>query len=299
LANRVTDEFITVRDLLRYAVSRFNAAGIAFGQGVSSALDEAAFMVLESLHLPIDDLNPWLEARLTEGEREDIIKLIEDRIYTRKPAAYLLNKAYIQGVPFYVDERVIVPRSFIGELLFSDALEDLLPEDGGATRILDLCTGSGCLAILAAKIFPKARVDAVDISPEALEVARRNVEEHGLDHRIKLYEGNLYEPLKAQRYDLVLTNPPYVDAAAMAHLPPEFRHEPQLALAGGKDGLDIVRRILADAPQHLTPHGGLLCEVGRGRERLERDYSDLNFLWLDTEESVGEVLWITREGLTN
>ena len=296
--NNVADEFLTVRDLLRYAVGRFNASGIAFGQGASNALDEAAFLILELLHLPVGDINPWLEARLTDDERRDLVKLFEDRIFTRKPAAYLLNKSYIKGVPFYVDERVIVPRSFIGELLFSEALEEIMSEPEAVTRVLDLCTGSGCLAILAAQQFPNARVEAVELSEDALEVARRNVEEHGLESRIVLHLGDLYEPLRSQRYDLILSNPPYVDANAMAHLPAEFRHEPAMALAGGKDGLDIVRRILAEAPKHLTPNGGILCEIGRGRAILEHDYSDLEFLWLDTEESSGEVFWISHEGLT-
>ncbi len=296
--NDVADEFLTIRDLLRYAVGRFNASGIAFGQGVATALDEAAFLILESLHLPVGDINPWLDARLTEDERQELVKLFEDRIFTRKPAAYLLNKSYIQGVPFYVDERVIVPRSFIGELLFSDALEGLVAEPGEVTKVLDLCTGSGCLAILAARLFPKAKIDAIDLSDDALDVARRNVEEHGMERRISLLHGDLFESLRSQRYDLILTNPPYVDAQAMAHLPAEFRHEPAMALAGGKDGLEIVRRILTGAPKHLAPEGVLLCEIGRGRAILERDFSDLEFMWLDTEESSGEVFWINREGLT-
>jgi ribosomal protein L3 glutamine methyltransferase len=295
---KIVKEFLTVRDVLRYAVGRFNASGIAFGQGVSTAVDEAVFLILESLHLPVDDVNPWLDARLMEEERAGLLKLIETRISSRKPAAYLLNKTYVQGVPFYVDERVIVPRSYIGELLFSGSFEDAIAEPERIGRILDLCTGSGCLAILAARLFPRAKIDATDVSGEALEVARRNVRKHGLDDRIAIYEGDLYEPLKNQRYDLILTNPPYVDAEAMARLPAEFRHEPALALDGGKDGLDVVRRILAGAPKHLTREGAIVCEVGRGRPVLEREYSDLDFLWLDTEESSGEVFLITREGLT-
>jgi ribosomal protein L3 glutamine methyltransferase len=295
---KIVKEFLTVRDVLRYAVGRFNASGIAFGQGVSTAVDEAVFLILESLHLPVDDVNPWLDARLMEEERAGLLKLIETRISSRKPAAYLLNKTYVQGVPFYVDERVIVPRSYIGELLFSGSFEDAIAEPERIGRILDLCTGSGCLAILAARLFPRAKIDATDVSGEALEVARRNVRKHDLDDRIAIYEGDLYEPLKNQRYDLILTNPPYVDAEAMARLPAEFRHEPALALDGGKDGLDVVRRILAGAPKHLTREGAIVCEVGRGRPVLEREYSDLDFLWLDTEESSGEVFLITREGLT-
>ena len=210
---------------------------------------------------------------------------------TRKPAAYLLNRAYIQGVPFYVDERVIVPRSFIGELLMTTFSEDsaLLGDPEGVLRALDLCAGGGSLAILAARVFPHAAIDAVDLSADALAVARRNVEEHGLADRVRLIEGDLFQPLEGARYDLILTNPPYVDADAVAAFPPEYAAEPRMAHAGGDDGLDLVRRILAEAPGRLTEGGALVCEIGRGRDLLLRDYPDLPFVWLDTEESDGEV----------
>lgn len=291
------EELVTVRDYLRYAVSRFRAAKLVHGHGATSALDEAAFIILESLSLPVDDINPWLDARLTTTERGKIGDLIEKRIATRKPAAYLLGRTYIQGIPFHVDERVIIPRSFIGELLSGDEGLGLIEDKRVVRSILDLCTGSGCLAILAAQAFPAAHIDAVDLSTRALEVARINVSEHELQARIALYQGDLYAPLGKARYDLILTNPPYVSAEAIAALPPEYRHEPQLALAGGSDGLDIVRRILAEAPAHLTPYGGLLCEIGAGREILEQEFPGLPFLWLDTEESEGEVFWITRKHL--
>lgn len=293
-------ELVTVRDVLRYAVSRFRAAGVVHGHGATSALDEAAFIVLEGLHLPVDDINPWLEARLTTPERLHLLELVEARVMTRKPAAYLLGKTYIHGVPFFVDERVIVPRSFIGELLFTDLFSEAdtaLADPADVTRVLDLCTGSGCLAILAAHIFPEAFVDAVDLSPEALAVARRNVEEHELGDRIALHQGDLFGPLGGARYDLIITNPPYVDAEAVESFPPEYRHEPVLAHAGGADGLDIVRRILAEAPRHLSETGGLLCEIGTGREILELEFPELPFLWLDTEESAGEVFWLSARGL--
>lgn len=294
-------ELVTVRDFVRHGVSRFNEAGLVFGHGTATAHDEAVFMVLEGLKLPIDQLEPYLDARLTGPERKALADLLEARVTTRKPASYLLNKAYIQGVPFYVDERTIVPRSYIGELLFSDLfggdgftlVEDPTAVDG----VLDLCTGSGCLAILAARIFPDARIDAVDLSPDALEVARRNVADHGLGDRIELFHGDLFKPLKGRVYDVILTNPPYVSAAAMADLPPEYRHEPAMALASGEDGLDIVRRILKEAPKHLTDEGGLLCEIGTGRDILEEEYPEAEFLWLETAESFGEVFWITREQL--
>lgn len=300
-AKHAADELRTVRDFIRHGVSRFTAAELTFGHGTTNAHDEAVFMVLEGLGLPIDSLDPYLDARLTAPERHFLAELFEARVETRKPASYLLNKAYIQGVPFYVDERVIVPRSFIGELLFSDLFggEDFtLVEDPTAVEaVLDLCTGSGCLAILAARIFPEARVDAVDLSPDALEVAARNIADHGLEDRIALHRGDLFGPLKGRTYDVIVTNPPYVSAEAMAALPPEYRHEPELALASGVDGLDIVRRILKAAPKHLNDGGGLLCEIGTGRDILEEDYPDADFLWLETAESFGEVFWLTKDQL--
>jgi ribosomal protein L3 glutamine methyltransferase len=283
--------FATPRDWLRYAIGRFRAAGLAFGHGATTALDEAAYLILEGLKLPIDEIDPFLDAKLLRSERERLDALIETRVTTRKPAAYLLNRAYIQGVPFYVDERVIVPRSFIGELLMTAFAEEnaLTGDPKAVSRALDLCTGGGSLAILAARVFPNARIDAVDLSRDALDVARRNVEEHGLPDRVTLIEGDLFEPLKSERYDLILANPPYVDAAAIAAFPPEYAAEPPTAHAGGPDGLDVVRRILVGAPNHLTAEGKLVCEIGRGRELLLRDFANLPFTWLDTEESTGEV----------
>ncbi|WP_245986251.1 50S ribosomal protein L3 N(5)-glutamine methyltransferase [Azospirillum thermophilum] len=294
-------ELLTVRDLIRYAVSRFNEADLDYGQGTTTAYDEAVFMVLEGLRLPIDQLDPYLDARLTTAERKALAELLHARVTTRRPASYLLKKAYIQGIPFYVDERVLIPRSFIGELLFSDLFggDDftLVEDPTSVERVLDLCTGSGCLAILAARIFPEAQVDAVDLSADALEVAKRNVADSGYEDRITLHQGDLFAPLKTRKYDVIITNPPYVDAEAMDLLPEEFRHEPELALAGGKDGLDIVRRILKEAAKHLTPEGGLLCEIGTGREVLEAYYPEIDFLWLETANSFGEVFWLTRDQL--
>ena len=294
-------ELRTVRDLIRYGVSRFNEADLDYGHGTTNAHDEAVFMVLEGLSLPIDQLDPYVDARLTLAERRKVADLLHARVETRKPASYLLNKAYIQGIPFYVDERVIVPRSYIGEILFSDLIggDDftLVEDPTEVERVLDLCTGSGCLAILAAQIFPEAQVDAVDLSADALEVAKRNVADSGFGDRIALHHGDLFAPLKNRKYDVIITNPPYVDAEAMAALPPEFRHEPEMALASGEDGLDIVRRILKEAPKHLTPEGGLLCEFGTGREILEAEYPDLDFFWVETANSFGEVFWLTRDQL--
>jgi ribosomal protein L3 glutamine methyltransferase len=282
--------FSTLRDLFRYAVSRFNAAGLAYGHGATNALDEAAFIVLEGLKLPIDTLEPFLDARLARAERARLLALIDARVATRKPAAYLLNRAYIQGVPFYVDERTIVPRSFIGELLFHGLVGEgaFIEAPEQIESVLDLCTGGGSLAILAARVFPAARVDAVELSADALAVARRNVAEHDLGGRVTLYHGDLFAPLASKRYDLILANPPYVDAESLAAFPPEYAAEPRLAHAGGRDGLDIVRRILGEAGAHLTPEGALVCEVGRARARLESEFPDLPLIWLDTEESEDE-----------
>jgi ribosomal protein L3 glutamine methyltransferase len=297
----VVDDLATVRDMLRYAVSCFREHGIVFGHGTTNAVDEAAFIVLEGLHLPIDRLDPFLDARLTRAERTRIVELVHLRVTTRKPAAYLLGRTYIRGIPFRVNERVIVPRSYIGELLLSDALvgeEPFIPDALAIGSVLDLCTGSGCLAIIAAMTFPDATVDAVDLSPGALEVATLNVADSGLADRITLHRGDLFAPLGGRRYDLIISNPPYVDAEAMAGLPPEYLHEPRMALAAGQDGLDVVRRILADVGRHLSADGALLCEVGTDRPALDEAFPDLPFLWLDTEESEAEVFWITAAQLS-
>jgi ribosomal protein L3 glutamine methyltransferase len=286
------ETFLTPRDWLRYAVGRFLSAGLAFGHGATTALDEAAFLILEGLGLPIDTLDPFLDARLMRHERARLLNLIEARATTRKPAAYLLNRAYIQGVPFYVDERVIVPRSLIGELTMTAFAEDnpLTGDPERVASVLDLCAGGGSLAILAARVFPKARIVAADISPDALEVAKRNFEEHGLQDRIALKQGDLFAPVGSARFDLILANPPYVDEATIAGFPAEFAAEPKLAHVGGADGLAIVRRILGQAHAHLAPEGVLVCEVGGARKRLEREFPQLPFVWLDTEDASGEVL---------
>ncbi|MGY4476578.1 50S ribosomal protein L3 N(5)-glutamine methyltransferase [Bradyrhizobium sp. USDA 3364] len=295
-------ELRTLFDFLRYAASRFNAAKLVFAHGTTDPVAEAAFLICETLHLHPDQFENFANARVTVAEGKQIIDLIERRIATRKPAAYLVNKVYMRGLPFYVDERTIVPRSFIGELLDSHFGGDadgtsLIGDPEAVGSVLDLCTGSGCLAILAARHFANAAVDAVDISKDALEVAARNVTDHGLDDRLTLHRGDLFKPLGHVSYDLIISNPPYVDAEGMASLPRECRAEPKIAFDGGPDGLDIVRRLLDEAKQHLTPQGGLLCEIGRGRDNLEAAYPNLPLLWLDTEDSEGEVFWIAAADL--
>ena len=292
----------TIRDFLRWTLTEFRKAKLSHGHGTTSAIDEAAFLILETLNLPVDDINPWLDATLLPDERAALADIIRRRIDTRMPAAYLVQRAYIHGVPFYVDERVIVPRSYIGELMFSGIFggeDTALIEDVSQTvSILDLCTGSGCLAILAAGIFPEAEVDATDLSAAALEVARINIADHNYLNRINLLHGDLFEAVEASTYDLIIANPPYVAGPEVAAFPAEYGHEPIIAHIAGEDGLDIVRRILDQAAEHLNPGGGLICEVGTGRELLVAEYPHLDFLWLDTEESQGEVFWITREQLT-
>lgn len=291
-------ELYTVCDFVRYAVTRFTQSDLFYGHGTGNATDEAAFIVLESLSLPMDTLDPYWNARLTLPEREKLLSLIEKRIATRLPAPYLVNKAYIQGYPFYVDERVIVPRSFIAELLCDSQGFAQIDDYESVTSVLDLCTGSGCLAIIAAQLFPNARVDAVDLSPDALEVAKRNVADYGLEDRVSLHQGDLWAPLKGKTYDLIITNPPYVDQKGMDALPPEFGHEPAMALGGvGEDGLDIVRKIMDHASEHLNDGGGIICELGRCGPALENAYPAKPFLWLSTENSNGEVFWIGRDDL--
>lgn len=293
-------ELLTLLDFIRYAVSRFVEAKLVFAHGTTDPVGEAAFLVCETLRLMPEQFEMFANTRVTIAESKQLLDVIERRVATRQPAAYLVNKIYMRDLPFYVDERVIVPRSFIGELLDSHLSgEDgsLIDDPAEIESVLDLCTGSGCLAILASRSFPNARLDAVDLSKDALDVAARNVGDYGLEQRITLYKGDLFKPLGDTRYDLIITNPPYVDAEGMAGLPRECRAEPKMAFDGGVDGLDIVRRILDEAGQHLTPQGGLLCEIGRGRELLQDAYPNLPLLWLDTDESEGEVFWIGAEAL--
>jgi ribosomal protein L3 glutamine methyltransferase len=290
---QAADELITVRDWLRFSVSQFSVANLVYGHGTRCALDEAAFIILATLELPIDQLDPWLDARLTLSERRRVADVIARRIETRKPASYLTGEAWIGPYRFRVDERVIVPRSFIGELLISGSIT---PEEP-VRRALDLCTGSGCLAILLAEAFPEAEVVASDISPDALEVARENVAEYGLAKQILLLQSDLFDALPEETFDLIVSNPPYVTIEAVGAFPPEYAAEPRLAHAGGSDGLDLVRRILKDAQKHISPGGLLVVEIGQAKAALEAAFPETAFQWLDTEESRGEVFMLQREEL--
>jgi ribosomal protein L3 glutamine methyltransferase len=291
-----TESLITVRDWLRFAVSRFNEAKLCFGHGSDNAFDEAAYLILHTLHLPLDRLEPFLDASLTHGESEQVQMVIERRVRERLPAAYLTHEAWLGAHRFYVDERVIVPRSFIAELL-PEQLAPWVENPDEVGSALDLCTGSGCLAILAALAFPNAQIDAVDLSKDALDVAARNVGDYGLQQRIELLSSDLFAALDGRSYDLILSNPPYVNAESVAALPPEYQAEPALALGSGEDGLDATRQILAAAKSHLNPGGLLVVEIGHNRDELEAAYPTLPFTWLDTESGDQFVFMLRREDL--
>lgn len=291
-------ELHTIRDLLRYAVSRFNAAKLSFGHGSDNAWDEAAYLLLHVLNLPLDTLEPFLEARLLADEKKRCLEMIERRLAERIPAAYLTGEAWLQGHRFIVDPRVIVPRSPISELLV-DALEPWVADPDEVDYVLDLCTGSGCLAILAALAFPNAQVDAVDLSEHALEVADVNIEQFGLDGRVTTHRSDLFDQLPDCRYQVIICNPPYVNDGSMEALPPEYLHEPTMALAGGGDGMDIVRRLLRDAPRFLDEGGILVLEIGNELENFVTAFPELEPVWLSTDQSTDQILMLTREQLVS
>lgn len=294
-ASARTERF-TIRELIRYAVSRFNGAGLVFGHGSDNAYDEAVYLVLFSLHLAPDTLEPFLDAHVLREESACVLDLIDERVRTRKPAAYLTHEAYLQGHRFYVDERVIVPRSPISELL-QDSLAPWVADPYAVGRVLDMCTGSGCLAILAALAFPDAEIDAVDLSADALKVAERNVTEYGLQDRVRLHGSNLFSALAPARYDVIICNPPYVNQQSMDTLPQEFSAEPALALAGGTDGMDLVRTILRDAPQFLNDDGIIVLEIGHERAFFEAAFPQLEPMWLQTGATEDHLLLLTRDQL--
>jgi len=290
------DSLSTVRDCFRFAISRFNQAELFFGHGSANANDEAAYLILHTLNLPLDELEPFLDAQLTNSEIKAVLDILEQRVVNRTPAAYLTKQAWLGEHDFYVDERVIVPRSFIAELL-REQLNPWIDAPDEVTAVLDMCTGSGCLAILAGLAFPNAEIDAVDISPDALDVAQRNVDDYDLDDRIELIESNLFAQLGDRQYDLIISNPPYVDADAVANLPDEYLREPTLALGSGKDGLDATREILARAAAHLYPGGLLVVEIGHNRDALENAYPGLPFIWLEVSAGDQFVFMLRREDL--
>ena len=288
----------TVRDLLRYAVTRFNHAALFFGHGSSDAFDEAAYLILHTLRLPLDRLDPFMDARLLPEEVAAVLEVIRRRSEAREPAAYITQEAWLGNYRFYVDERVLVPRSFIAELI-PQQFSPWVPDPLAVTDILELCTGSGCLAIMLADAFPRAQVDAVDISADAIKVALRNVDDHALTTRINLITSDLYEQIGGKRYDMIIANPPYVNAESMVHLPAEYLHEPQLALAGGSDGMDLVRTILAGAAKRLTAGGLLMVEIGNEREHAEAAFPTLEMTWLTTSAGDDMVFLVTLEQLTS
>lgn len=285
---------MTLLDYLHRASARLDEAGVSFGHGTANAFDEAAWLVLWKLGLPLDDLDGVADRALAPDEIAKLDAFVEQRIATRKPAAYLTGEAWLQGVPFTVDERVIVPRSLIAEVLAEGLVDAWMP--GDPARVLDLCTGNGSLAVIAALAWPDIEVDAIDLSPEALAVARINVDRHGLHDRIRLLQGDGLNPADGE-YDLILCNPPYVNAASMAALPDEYRAEPELALAGGSDGMDFVRRLLAELPRYLSEQGVLVLEIGNEREHFEAAFPQLEVVWMETSSGADQVLLLTKEML--
>jgi ribosomal protein L3 glutamine methyltransferase len=283
----------TLRDVLRYAVTRFNESHVFFGHGQADAFDEAVFLVMRSLNLPIERLDVFLDAYLTHAEINTLIQQVDLRVKKRIPVAYILKEAWLQDYRFYVDERAIIPRSFIAELL-KDELQPWVPDPTKVTDVLDLCTGSGCLAVMAADLFPRAKVDAVDISKDALQVAKKNVAEYRLEDRITLHEGDLFAPVASRRYDVVLCNPPYVTDASMARLPKEYTHEPKIALAGGGDGMNVIKRLLREARSHLKRGGLLFVEVGGERATVEKQFKDVPMTWLTTSAG-DDMVFLTRQ----
>jgi ribosomal protein L3 glutamine methyltransferase len=285
---------VTLLELVQESAARLEQAGVAFGHGTLNAFDEAAWLVLWQLGLPLDDLDGVADMAVSPEQADSVMELVAERISSRKPAAYLTREAWLQGIPFYVDERAIVPRSFIAELLVEGDIDPWLGEH--TRRVLDLCTGNGSLAVIAAMAYPDVAVDGADISPPALEVARINVDKHGLGERVRLLQSDGLQAVPGP-YDLILCNPPYVNARSMSALPQEYRAEPALALAGGADGMDFVRALLRDAPAQMTESAVLVLEIGNERENFEAAFPQLEVVWLETSAGEDQVLLVTREAL--
>jgi ribosomal protein L3 glutamine methyltransferase len=289
-------ELVTLRDWLRYAVTRFNRGELFFGHGSDNAWDEAVYLLLHTLALPLDRLEPFLDACIPIEERVDLLEVIERRVTERVPAAYITGEAWLGPYRFKVDPRVIVPRSYFANLL-AQGLAPWIDDPAEVVHAADICTGSGCLAILMADAFPSAIIDAVDLSPEALEVAHENVVDYGLTQQVRLHEGDTFAPLGDRRYDLIVSNPPYVTADDMATLPEEYRHEPAMALGSGNDGLDVVRKLIAGARAHLNPGGVLLVEVGHNRAIVEAAFPELPFTWIADEHAEDKIFLLHAEEL--
>lgn len=285
---------MTLIEMIERMSARLDQAGVSFGHGTTNAFDEAAWLALWALQLPLDGLAAHASRELSRADQARINALVDERITTRRPAAYLTQEAWLQGVAFYVDERVIVPRSFIAELLADGTIDPWLSDR--TRRVLDLCTGNGSLAVLAAIAYPDVTVEAADLSADALEVARINVERHGLTERVRLVHSDLFDALPGP-YDLILCNPPYVNARSMAALPPEYQAEPALALAGGDDGMDLVRRLLRDAAARMSEDAVLVLEIGNEREHFEAAFPQLEVVWLATSAGDEQVLLVTRDAL--
>ena len=294
--DEAVSELHTLQDMIRWTVSRFNAANLFYGHGTDNAWDEAVQLILPTLYLPIDVPSHVLNSRLTSSERIRVVERVVRRINERLPVAYLTNKAWFCGLEFFVDERVLVPRSPIGELIQAQFQPWAIDEP---TRVMDLCTGSGCIAIACAHAFPEAEVDAVDISVDALQVAEQNIQDHGMEQQVYPIRSDLFNDLPSVEYDIIVSNPPYVDAEDMGSLPNEFQHEPELGLAAGTDGLKLVRRILADAPDYLSENGILICEVGNSMVHMMEQYPDIPFTWLEFENGGHGVFLLTRQQLVD
>lgn len=293
----IAKQLFTIRDLIRWAITEFNKAEVNYGQGTDNAWDEAVYLILHTLNLPLDTLDPFIDARLLEDERLVCINIIQQRIQTKTPAAYLTGEAWLQGFKFKIDERAIIPRSPIAELLI-ESFDPWIDEPGNITNILDLCTGSACLAILAAHVFENSVVDAVDISEQTLDLASENIQLYDLTDRVNLIKSDLFTNLATEhKYDLIICNPPYVNSDSMANLPTEFLHEPNRALAGGADGMDLVRNILKQAADFLNPNGILVLEIGHEKDHFVAAFADLDPIWLSTQAASEQILLLTKEQL--